>query len=294
MRNITGNDTTDDDTPDQGGASGPSAAQPNAVALMPAPRPVPALLRVYLHALYSLPGVFVLGFGLCMFTAFGLNSDWKAAAFLLPTASARGIVTGQYETNGSIGGGRNGGRGNTEITAVTYTFPGPGGVPCHGVSYGTSEDIYWVDTTGTPDPNSLDDAPVSVQYVKGYPALSRIRRLRTGVFGAYTLATFIFPLTGFFFLRGCLRLARRTCLVLSEGRQDPSTGNLYPPPGQERPKDPVGGFELIDFMTGPPHIEDGQLYPPAMGRVLLVFGLLAVILLGDVALLQRGVSQLGY
>lgn len=286
------NDKMRENAPSQVTGGDPARGRAGGVALAPAPRPVPALLRVHLHVLYSLPAVFFLGFGLIAFLCFGLDSDWKAAAFLLPTASAPGTVTGQYPSKVNLGSGR---YSKSIVTdALTYTFAGPGGAPYHGVSYTSADDDYQLDTSAAPEPDSPVGLPVSVQYVEGHPALSRIRHLHTGVYSASMLAMVIWPITGLFLLRGSLRLARRTCLLLAQGRQDPSTGNLYPPPGQEQPKDTADGFELTNVMTGPPRIEGGQLYPPAVGRVLLVFGLLAAILLGDVALLQRGVSQLGY
>lgn len=288
---MKGNNKMEKNAPSQA-AGGNSVRGQAGIALASVPRPVPALLRVHLHVLYSLPAVFFLGFGLIAFLCFGLDSDWKAAAFLLPTASARGTVTGQYPAKGTHSSGSHG--GGIAIDAITYTFAGPGGTLYRGVSYTSADDNYQLDTSAAPDSDSPVGLPVSVQYVKGHPALSRIRHLRTGVFNASMLAMVIWPITGLFLLRGSLRLARRTCLLLAQGRQDPSTGNLYPPPGQEQPKDPADGFELTSVMTGPPLVAGGQLYPPAMGRVLLVFGLLAVILLGDVALLQRGISQLGY
>lgn len=286
-------DTTNTDTPMEGVATGPPPGQTGAV-LAPAPRSVPSLLRLYIQVLYSLFGVFLLGFGLLGFIGFGVNSDWKAAAFLLPTATTRGTVTGQHRAYGSLGGSRNGSSGSISIHALTYTFAGPDGTPCHGVSYTSADDAYQLDTSTAPDPDTPVGMAVSVQYVKGHPTLSRIRHLRTGVFGAYALGTIVFPLTGLFFLRGGLRLARRTCAMLAEGRQDPKTGNLYPPPGQERPKERPEGYEVTSFMTGPPRIREGQLYPPVLPRVLLVFGLLALMLLVDVSVFRQAVGRLGY
>ncbi len=284
-------DMTDGKASVDGGPFGPSA---EGAALTPAPRPVPPLLKAYLHILYSLPGVFLLGFGLLGFLGFGVNSDWKAASFLLPTATTRGTVTGQHRAYGSLGGSRNGSSGSIPIHALTYTFAGPDGTPCHGVSYTSADDAYQLDTSTAPDPDTPVGMAVSVEYVKGHPTLSRIRHLRTGVFGAYALGTIVFPLAGLFFLRGGLRLARRTCAMLAGGRQDPKTGNLYPPPGQEQPKERPEGYEVTSFMTGPPRIREGQLYAPALPRVLLVFGLLAVMLLVDIAVFGQAVRHLGY
>ncbi len=180
----------------------------NEAALALPPRPVPSLLRLYLRALYSLPGVLLLGFGLCMFVGFGVNSDWKAAAFLLPTASAQGSVTGLHSAHGSLGGSRNGSNGTVTVEAITYTFTTPGGASHQGVSYTNPGDASYLDVSDAL--STPQGMTVPIQYVKGHPTLSRIRRLRTGVFGAFSVASIVFPLMGLLLLRGGLRAAQRT------------------------------------------------------------------------------------
>ena len=261
-------------------------------ALAPPPRPVPPLLRLYISVLYSLPGVLLLGFGLCLFTAFGVNSDWKAAAFFLPTASVQGTVTGLHSTYGGLGGSRNGSSGTTTVEAITYTFTAPGGASYRGVSYTSADDASHLDVSDAP--NTPQGRAVPIQYVKEHPTLSRIHGLRTGVFEAFHVATVVFPLVGLLLLRGGLRAAQRTHMLLAEGSQDPATSKLYPPPGQKRPNDAAGGYEITSFMTGPPHIEGGQLYPPRLPRLLFVFSLLALMLLTTLSLLGQVVRHLGY
>jgi len=240
----------------------------------PPPRDVPVRLRLYILLLYSQPAAFVLGLGLSAFCAFGLHSDWKSFLFRLPTANASGSVTGLRHANGSLGGGRNPsggqGRGSIAIAAVTYTFTAPGGGSYRGVSYFTTDTPYLLETDEALNVDHPQGATVPVQYVAGYPTLSRIRGMRTGVFEAYALLTAVFPLFGLAALRFGRKSARWTCALLAEGTQDAATGNLRPPAGHARATDPPGGYEISSFMAGSPCIRDGQFQPPGLARLLLV------------------------
>lgn len=258
----------------------------NGTALAPAPRSVPFLLRFYIQLLYSQPAIFLLGIGLCGFIGFGVNSDWKAAAFLLPTATAHGTVTGIHQANGSLGGSKNGSAGTIAIEAVSYTFAVPGGATHRSVSYFTADAPYQLDTGEGMNEDNPAGTPVTVQYVKEHPALSRIRGMRTGIFEAYSVATLVFPLAGFFVLGRGLKAARWTRALLAQGSQDPATGNLHPAPGQERPTDPPGGYKVNSFMAGSPRIRAGQLYAPSAFRLLLVCLLPAIMIRLVIAVLQ--------
>lgn len=277
---------TNNNAPQDNGTSASPPGRNGGTALEPAPRSVPALLRLYIQMLYSQPAIFLLGIGLSGFIGFGVNSDWKAAAFLLPTATVHGTVTGVHPSSGSLGGSKNGSTGNIAIDAVSYTFAVPGGASYHGRSYFTADAPYQLDTGEEMNEDTPAGTPVTVQYVKEHPALSRIRGMRTGVFEAYSIAALVFPLAGFFILGRGLKAARWTCTLLAQGRQDLTTGNLHPAPGQERPTDPQGGYGVNSFMAGSPRIRAGQLYAPSVFRLLVVCFLPAIMIRLVIAALQ--------
>ena len=256
--------------------------------LGPAPRPIPWSLRAYLGLLYGQIAIFFLGMGGAGFYGFALHADVKSLLYFLPTGNAQGVVTGLRDTKTSEGGGRHS-RG-TPIYALSYTYAMPGGPTRRGVSYsvGTWNVPSLDEDSGLGDDDNVVGRKVPVQYVTQFPSVSRIKGLRSNVFGLEGVFVSVFLAAGLFLTKGTLDLWRRLCSALSDGVQDPETGNLsYPdgglgkpirPPGRRRDKTLIDAsvpakpdtLALGDLMTGAPPVRDGLLQPPRFRSVVLV------------------------
>lgn len=245
---------------------------------------MPPSLRLFLALLFFQFPSFFLGLGLSTFFALALHADLKAPLFALPTRSTVGVVTALHKTPFSEGGGHH--SPGTPVYAVSYTYTMPGGGLGRGVSYATGTwNVPSVDEdVGIDDP--VVGRRVPIQYVARYPALSRIRGLRSNVFETATIFVTVFLLAGLFLAGSARAYWRRICAALADGEQDPKTGRLRFPEGhapkpkrtkdrtladRDNPDTPDGyGLGELKQMTGVPPVRDGRLQPPRLRSLLLL------------------------
>jgi len=144
----------------------PVMAEPKAVpALNPPPREVPMLVRAsnLLGGFYNQFGWIWLGITGAIAWFFVPNADVAGLYhFTQPLATASGVVTASRETNFS--------ENDVRVYAQTYRFEGPDGREREGQSYATGHRL----DTGR---------KVTVEYVAGKPAISRIQGMRRSPFG---------------------------------------------------------------------------------------------------------------
>ncbi|MBI3551800.1 MAG: hypothetical protein HY077_04725 [Elusimicrobia bacterium] len=162
-----------------------------AFTLAPPPREVP--LSVFIQELLgdflTQFGFIFIGFGMVFVWIFVAQADFRAwYDFRGPLETAEGRLVSCQRTNFS--------ENNTAVYALSYVFPGPGGVQRSGTSYRLG---------GCPPAESS----AGVEWPAGRSERSRIKGLRTSVMPSFVAFVLIFPLVGlvcaFFGLRSGLK-----------------------------------------------------------------------------------------
>lgn len=167
--------------------------------LVPPPRPVPFLLRaqVLFGGVFSFIGWFFFAFGMGFAVVFGSFADLTSwYDFRGAVGTANGTLVEVKETSAS--------ENNVRVYSYKYSFTAEGG-DYEGVSYRTGR--YH-------EPGEQ----VTVEYVEGNPALSRIRGMRRAEFGPWVLFVLIFPLVGFIFILVSLRGGLKANRLLRHGK----------------------------------------------------------------------------
>ena len=183
--------------------------------ISPPPRRVPLAVRtrVLFGGFLNQFGWAFFGFGMIFAWAFLPQADLSLPHPWKPDFQAaeaiEGIVNESWKTNASEGGSDH--NDGTPIFGHRYTFTGPDGKTYHGVSYATGRQVPQGET-------------VTVEYVPGNPAVSRVSGMRTTVFGRLVLFVLLFPLVGLAFLAGGLRKGLRGMRLLGHG--NPALGTL--------------------------------------------------------------------
>lgn len=167
------------------------------------PRPVPLSLRgrLLLGGVGQL-GWLLLGFGLVFVWIFALNADVGCIRFAGTLETAPGRITRVERTRASEGGGEH--SKGTPVYAHAYAFRGPDGAEREGVSYRTGRG---------PDVG----AAVTVEFPAGRPDVSRIRGMRSAIFGPWAVFPVIFPLVGLLLVLGGLWHGSRIAALLARG-----------------------------------------------------------------------------
>jgi len=257
-----------------------------AARLTPPPRSVPPALPPYLILLATQFGWLFLGAGMFAFwfnCAFG--PDLKAALFLAPTRTVTGTVTGSEQTPLFEGTGTSYIAGNLRyatstqpIFAVHYTYPLPGGGAGRGTSY-QGASVEGGPMVETPQVSAPVEAGlrVPVQYVRAFPAASRIQGMRSNVYPFYMLGVLVFALIGVILLRPAPKNLRRVRVLLRSGVEDTERQTLEDPDGR------LLNLPLEDPAPRLLCIREGQFHAPgllAWAKVLVlpVGGLLISVL----------------
>lgn len=273
--------------------NGSEQAGGRGLLLAPPPRPVPAALPFYLVLLATQFGWLFLGVGMFAFwfnCAFG--ADIKAALFLTPTRTVAGVVTGFEKTpliegtgTSYVAGDPRYATGTQPIFAVRYTYPLPSGGTERGTSYEGEDAEYgpttetagsrlWTGTQPPPLGQYTGDREhvtvglrVPVQYVRAFPAASRLQEMRSNIYPAYALGVLVFALIGATLLRQTPENLRRVRFLLGAGVEDAKSRTL---------EDPAGHLLNLSLEDPGPRlmgIRDGQLHAPgllAWAKVLLL------------------------
>ena len=175
------------------------------------PRPVPLLvrLRVLFGGMASQFGWVLFGFGMIFFWAFVCRADLTGwYRFRGALATAEGRVTRSSDTGASEGGSKS--RRGTPIYKNEFTY--------------LVDDKEYRSASYAVGIQLPVGRIVNVQYLPNDPAIARIRRMRTNVFGPAVLFVMAFPLTGLGLVIFSLSRGLRACRLLSHGI--PTTGNL--------------------------------------------------------------------
>jgi hypothetical protein len=167
------------------------------------------LLPLRLYALFA--GVFsqfgwvFFGFGMIAFWGLAVHSEaftgWK---FIGPLQTAPGVVSTITKTGAS--------ENDVRIYVINYTFR-PVGSPTRvvGASYTTGE------LMGKGMMPAAKGMPVTVEYRAGHPSYSRIRGLRSAMFGPGVLFAMLFPAFGLSLILICVCKGRRINRLLALG-----------------------------------------------------------------------------
>jgi hypothetical protein len=158
-------------------------AHPSLERLGPPPRQVPLLVRCHImFGGFAQAGWFFFGFGMIFFWGFALNCEFASwFTFRGETRTAPGVVTRSEHAGFSEGGGKH--RKGTPVYANHYTFTAPGGRECSGCSYALGRQLP-------------PGASVTVEYLAGDPAASRIEGMRIKPLGGWAVLVVLFPLIG--------------------------------------------------------------------------------------------------
>ncbi|MEW6027421.1 MAG: hypothetical protein AB1599_09035 [Planctomycetota bacterium] len=170
------------------------------------PRNVPLLIRtnVLFGGTLNQLGWFFFGFGLIFVWVFALNADvlsWYY--FLSDTERVSGTVSYSRRTGFSEGGGKH--SDGTPVWANHYSFIARDGKKYESVSYALGRELKTNDS-------------VNVEYVKGKPAVSRIRGMRREPMGPFVLFVLIFPLIGFIFVFFGIKSGFKSIRLLRYGK----------------------------------------------------------------------------
>jgi hypothetical protein len=174
--------------------------------LAPPPRSVPLFLRLHLlfGGFFNLFGWIFFGVGLIFFWPFGANADLSSAIYFRGDLEATvGKALFSEETGFSEGGSK--GRSGTPVYANHYSFVYDG-MEYTGISYATG--TYFE-----------GGEPVTIEYPKGRPSISRIEGMRRAMFGPWVLFVVIFPIIGIFFIFFGLKDGMKANRLLAIGRQ---------------------------------------------------------------------------
>ena len=170
------------------------------------PRNVPGLIKsnVLFGGVLNQMGWAFFGFGLIFVWVFALNADLLSwYYFSSNTEFASGKVSYSQRTSFSEGGGEH--SKGTPVYANHYLFKTPDNKECQSVSYATGKQLQ----SGT---------VVRVEYVKGNPAISRIKGMRRGVLSPWVLFVLIFPAIGFIFIISGVRNGLKAIRLLKYGK----------------------------------------------------------------------------
>lgn len=165
----------------------------------PAPRGVPisVRLKVFFGGFNNQFGWLFFGFGMIFVWIFTLQSDVTSFfLFSFQTSNTQGIVTRVEESNAS--------ENDTTIFELNYTYFDNLGREHTGKSY----------STGYPSVGNN----VAVEYLDGFPSISRVQGMRRKPFGAFGLIAAIFPLIGTAFLAAGIRYGIKANRLLGHGR----------------------------------------------------------------------------
>jgi len=174
------------------------------------PRFIPLSLKTYLlfGGFLNQFGWFFFGFGMIFFWIFALNSDITSWFYFRNNIEVtRGAVLFSEDTGASVGGSRSRtgrySRG-TPIVAIHYSFK-VNNRSYNGVSYATGE--YLAPKTS-----------VTIEYKKDNPNISRIKGMRTKIFGPGPIFVIIFPIIGLCFIFAGLKRGIKSIDLLQSGR----------------------------------------------------------------------------
>ena len=175
------------------------------------PRHVPLLvvMQLLFGGILSTFGWIFLGFGMIFFWIFAVNTD-PAGLFVFrgPLETTPGTVVTVEETHFSEGGSEH--TDGTPIFRYRYEFSYDGS-DYEGVSY----------RLGQPA-EAIHD--VTVEFAAGRPGRSRIRGMRSAVFGPFVLFVVLFPVVGLIFVLFTLRRGFKRIYFLKHGEL--TTGKL--------------------------------------------------------------------
>jgi hypothetical protein len=179
----------------------PAAPRPHgsrSLALL-TPRLVPPLvqIRVLFGGVLNQIGWLLFGFGMIFVWVFAANIDWSFVQFRGPLDTAPGAVTESRPTGSS--------ENRRQIHEIHYTFMTPDEHTHQGVCY----------SLGLP---MSAGEKVTVEYPAGRPETSRIKGMRTGMFGAFVLFVAIFPAVALVLVAIGLRSGRRGLRLLKHGQ----------------------------------------------------------------------------
>jgi hypothetical protein len=128
---------------------------------------------------------------------FALQSDITSLfLFSFQTNTTQGFVEGVVETGGS--------ENDTAIFEVSYTYFDQLGRQQSGKSFSTGYPVV--------------SGQVTVEYLDGFPSISRVEGLRRKPFGAFALIAVIFPLVGSAFISVGIRFGLKANRLLAQGR----------------------------------------------------------------------------
>lgn len=183
---------------------------PNGFSLTGPPRSVPLLVRgrILFGGFVSQFGWAFFGFGMVFFWIFALNADllgWYFFSGELETA--KGVVTRSEETRASEGGSEH--SEGTPVYKNHYRFT-YGEWEYEGSSYATGR-------------RKEAGKAVTIEFPRGDPERSRIRGMRTAVFGPMAALAAIFPAVGLCFIVAGLRKGRKAMRLLVHGKQGVGT-----------------------------------------------------------------------
>lgn len=170
------------------------------------PRSVPILVRcrILFGGFLNQFGWLFFGFGMIFFWFFALNADllgWYFFSGELETV--QGIVTNSEKTGSSEGGSEH--SKGTPIFANHYEFTYLG-EKYNGTSYATGK-------------RKAKGAKVKIELPKGNPDRSRIKGMRTAVFGPLAAFVVIFPSIGLCIIIAGLIKGRKTLRLLAHGKK---------------------------------------------------------------------------
>ena len=159
--------------------------------------PLSVRLRVLFGGFNNQFGWLFFGFGMIFVWMFTLQSDVTSLfLFSFQTNYTQGFVESVETTNAS--------ENDTVIFEVNYTYFDNLGREQRGKSYSTGY------------PNVAEQ--VTIEYLTGFPSISRVQGMRRKPFGAFGLIAAIFPLIGTAFIAAGIRYGLKANRLLEKGR----------------------------------------------------------------------------
>lgn len=169
------------------------------LVLAQGPRTVPFALkaRLYNFNVMSIVGWSLISFGMIFVWVFAMQSDiaslWQWNG---PLEHAPARVVSSRATSNKIN--------NSYVYEFTYVFTGPDGAEHGGRSYKTG--------------GYYDSRNVEAEFPSGNPGRSRLRGMRTSVWGPWGSLLGLIPIVGVFFVSFGLLRGRRAVTLLSRGK----------------------------------------------------------------------------
>ena len=136
------------------------------------------------------------GFGLIFFWAFAMNSDLSFLYYTGEMITVEGTATYSIETDAT--------EGNVTVIENHYKYKTEDGLEFEGFSYATGQDIQAGEA-------------IKVEYPEGKPQYSRIKGMRSQIFGPEVLWVVLFPFIGLIFILFGIKRSMRVLRLLKHG-----------------------------------------------------------------------------